>query len=187
VTATSNLGRWDPWYSRLTPGVAPAPYGASGSYQRGADWLADCARVEDWGCGTGWLRTLVPAQRYWGVDGTASPFADAVVDLAVYRSQVEGVFMRHVLEHNHDWQQVLDNAVASFTQRMVLILFTPMVERTRAWQELAGVGGVDVPVISFAHQELTDRFGPGVTWSFEDLASPETWFRTERIYLLERA
>jgi hypothetical protein len=183
----SMLGRWDRWYGRLRPDAPPMPYGASRSYRRGADWLASCALVEDWGCGTGWLRTLVPPERYRGLDGTASPFADEVCDLTTYRSAVPGVFMRHVLEHNHQWRQVLDNALASFTQRMALVLFTPMAEATHPLPELDGASGIAVPVISFRHEDLVERFGPDVAWSFEDLASPETWFRTERIYLLERA
>jgi hypothetical protein len=42
--------------------------------------------------------------------------------------------MRHILEHNYEWARVLDNALASFTQRMALILFTPERETT---QEIA--------------------------------------------------
>jgi len=57
------LGRWDPWYARLPRGTPPMPYGRSSSYRRGADWLADCPLVEDWGAGTGWLRTLIPPAR----------------------------------------------------------------------------------------------------------------------------
>lgn len=180
------VGRWDHWYGRLDPGAQPSPYGASESYQRGADYLADCWLVEDWGCGTGWLRTFIPLDRYHGIDGTASPFADEVCDLRTRRSQTPGLFLRHVLEHNHDWRQVLDSAQASFTERMVLILFTPMADATREHPELAGLGGIDVPVISFAHQDLVARFAPGVAWTFEDLHSPETFFGVERIYYLER-
>lgn len=32
--------------------------------------------------------------------------------------------MRHILEHNYEWARILDNALASFTQRMAPILFT---------------------------------------------------------------
>jgi hypothetical protein len=180
------LGRWDPWYKRLPRGAPPMPYGRSSSYQRGAEWLAWCDLIEDWGCGTGWLRTMVPPDRYRGIDGSASPFADVVADLAEYRSQVPGLFMRHVLEHNRDWRTVLDNALASFTYRMVLILFTPMAEQTHELTELEGAGGIDVPAISFRHEDLTGRFPPEVAWTHADMASPETWFRTERLYFLER-
>lgn len=180
------LGAWTRWYQQLSPDAQPAPYGASESYRLGADWLADCSRVEDWGCGTGWLRTFIPLDRYHGIDGTASPFADEVADLRTHRSETPGLFMRHVLEHNHDWRDVLDATQASFTERMALILFTPMAPQTREHPELASLGGIDVPVISFAHGDLVARFAPGVAWTFEDLASPETFFGVERIYYLER-
>ena len=98
-------------------GGASWPYGDTTSYAIGAAWLAECALIEDWGCGPGWLRTLLPVDRYRGIDGTASPCCDVVVDLIAYRSAVLWIFMRHVLEHNEAWSQILDNAVASFTER----------------------------------------------------------------------
>jgi hypothetical protein len=185
---TSMLGRWAPWYDRIPRGAAPMPYGDSDSYRLGANWLTSCSLVEDWGSGTGWLRTLIPLERYRGLDGTDNPFADAVVDLTTYRADppVPGLFMRHVLEHNWAWQQVLDNALASFAERMVLILFSPMAEATRPIPDLDGAGGVEVPVMSFAHDDLTGRFGDEVRWGFQDIVSPQTWFRAERIYFLER-
>lgn len=180
------LGAWTRWYERLAPDAQPSPYGASESYQRGADWLKDCKLIQDWGCGTGWLRTIVPPERYLGIDGTVSPFADVVTDLRHLRSETPGLFMRHVLEHNHDWRDVLDATQESFTRRMALILFTPMSPVTREHPDLAGLGGIDVPVISFAHADLVARFAPGVAWTLEDLHSPETFFGVERIYYLER-
>lgn len=179
----SNLGRWALWYGQVTD--QPQPYADTVTYRLGADWLAGCGLVEDWGCGLGWLRTLIPAERYRGLDGTASPFADEVVDLAAYRSSVPGVFMRHVLEHNHAWEAVLDNAVTSFTKRMALILFTPMAPVTHQIAPFDN-DGLDVPNIAFRHQDLADRFGSGTAWRFEDVAT-SSFYGTERVYYLERA
>lgn len=103
----------------------PWPYRDTTSYEIGAAWLAACAPIEDWGCGAGWLSTLISSGRYRGIDGTASAHCSEVVDLVHYRSTVPAVFMRHILEHNYEWRAILDNALASFTERMVLILFTP--------------------------------------------------------------
>jgi len=158
------------------------PFGFSITYRVGADWLAGCALVEDWGCGLGWLRTLVPPGRYRGIDGSRSPFTDEIVDLARYRSSVPGVFMRHVLEHNHAWRQVLDNALASFTERMALILFTPMAEKTH---ERAFVVEIGVPDISFRHEDLTDRYGSDIRWSSRDYLT-QIGYGCERVYLLEK-
>src|SRR5919109_3839778 len=148
--AMTNVGKWAVWYQGSDE---PWAYGDPTSYEIGAAWLVGCALVEDWGCGAGWLRTLLPPDRYRGLDGTASPFCDAVVDLVTYRSTVPGVLLRHVLEHNYAWAQILDNALASFTERMALILFTPEQETT---EEIAFRTDVGVPDIAFRLADITD-------------------------------
>lgn len=175
----SNVGKWTDWYAPVTD---PRPYADTVTYRMGAEWLADCATVEDWGCGMGWGRQFFRPDQYTGIDGTASPFADVVADLAVYRSSTEGIFMRHVLEHNWEWRSVLDNAVASFRGRMVLILFTPMGEVTQAVAPFDN-GGVDVPNISFRNEDITERFG--TSFSFTDVES-SSFYGTERVYFLEK-
>jgi hypothetical protein len=176
----SNLGKWDDWYADL---AEPEPYALTPTYALGAAWLAECALIEDWGAGKGWLRTLVEPERYRAIDGSASPFADEIADLAEYRSQTPGLFMRHVLEHNLGWAEILDNALASFTERMALILFTPLVDETRvaAWQEDPGV-----PDITFVLSDLTDPIeAAGVRWAAETLVT-ESHYGTETIFYLRK-
>ncbi len=72
-----NEGKWADWYQGVEK---PWPYGDTTTYEIGAPWLDGCALIEDWGCGAGWLRTLVPPDRYRGIDGTSSPFCDEVVE-----------------------------------------------------------------------------------------------------------
>lgn len=172
------LGHWDEYHEH----AQPQPYGDPSTYERGARWLQSCSWVEDWGCGLGWARFVIPAGRYWGLDGSQGPAVDEIVDLTTYRSQVPGIFMRHVLEHNLEWAKVLDNALASFTERMVLILFTPMAFETHqiAWNERHGV-----PDISFAPQDLESRFPDGVDFRVEDLHTTSQ-YGVERIYYLSR-
>lgn len=170
----TNAGLWDKWYAGLTE---PEPYADTPTYLLGAEWLADCELVEDWGCGKGWLRTLRP-DGYRGVDGSHSPFADEVADLTEYRSEVPGIFMRHVLEHNPEWEKVLDNALASFTERMALILFTPLASETHdlEWEDPPGV-----PNLSFRLEDLTERMNCEVTMESVDspvkYGGPETVLR----------
>ena len=65
--------------------------------------------------------------------------------------------MRHILEHNHDWRLVLENALASFDKKFCLILFTPFSDgQTKVLKENKKYG-VDVPDISFAKADI---FGP---------------------------
>jgi hypothetical protein len=176
----ANIGKWAAWYQNLGE---PWAYGDPTSYEIGAAWLAGCPMVEDWGCGAGWLRTLLPSHRYRGLDGTASPSCDAVVDLVTYRSTVPGVFIRHVLEHNEAWAQILDNALASFTERMVLILFTPERAVTEAVARHPDLG---VPDIAFRLADLTDRFPPDVAYAVHRIPSA-TQYGGETILLLERS
>jgi hypothetical protein len=106
-----------------------------------------------------------------------------VVDLVQYRSSVPGIFMRHILEHNYEWAQILDNALASFTERMVLILFTPEREVTEViafWPE------VGVPDIAFRLADLTNRFPPDVTYTVHRIPSA-TQYGGETILLLDRS
>ncbi len=180
----SNVGRWAPWYRGVKPGDAPRPYGTTPAYQRGADWLAGCVTVEDWGCGLGYFRNYIPADRYCGVDGTYSPFVNVIADLVTYRSPspgTPGLFMRGVIEHERQWRRVLENAVASFTRRMVLVLFTPMVAET---QEIGYVEELGVPDIAFAHEDVM-AFFDGLTVAWDDIES-DTGYGGERIYRIER-
>lgn len=175
----SNLGKWDRWYAGLDE---EQPYGLTVTYQLGAEYLAGCAVIEDWGCGKGWFRRCVPRDRYRGVDGSWSPFADEVVDLVTYRSKVEGVFMRHVLEHNYEWRSILANAVASFTKRLVLVIFTPLGEETA---EIAFAEDPGVPDISFCREDLLEFFD-GLTVGCQTLETA-TQYGVETIFLVERS
>jgi hypothetical protein len=171
-------GEWDRWNGQV---VEPSPYADTETYRIGADWLRDCDRVEDWGCGRGWLRTLVDADRYFGIDGSASPHADLHADLTCYLSRTSGLFMRHVLEHNYDWALILDNAVASFTERMALILFTPLVDRTLP---IAVNPDIGVPDIAFAEKDLLPHFDGTLVERLDLTTSAQ--YGVETVYLLER-
>jgi hypothetical protein len=175
----TNVGKWTEWYQSLEE---PWPYGETTSYEIGAAWLADCTLTEDWGCGAGWMSTLLPPDRYRGIDGTASPRCAEVVDLVTYRSTVPGIFMRHILEHNYEWVRILDNALASFTERMALILFTPEQATT---EEIAFRADVGMPDIAFRLTDITDRFPPDVTYTVQRILSA-TQYGCETILLLER-
>lgn len=127
-------------------------YGVEESYIVGMKWLNPCKVVEDWGCGPAYSKTYRKGA-YIGIDGTEG-FCDIVADLATRTSDVDGIFMRHVLEHNVDWRPILDNALRSFSKRMSLIMFTPWAEETKIvhyWEH--------VPFISFKRSDILEEIG----------------------------
>lgn len=168
------IDAWTPW------GYATAdsrPYLVNGddeTYRLGAQWL-EGLHVSDWGCGLGWMRKYVPADLYTGIDGTPSRYADIVADLADFIHPTQGLFMRHVLEHDERWPAILDNALKSFGTRMFLVLYTPLVEETHVhlWEPT-----LHVPEIHFA---LEDIMRPLHGLKVEiAVVGTETCFRIER-------
>ena len=153
------------------------------TYEPGLSWLLEtCETVEDWGCGMAWGRRYVPEGRYKGVDGSpaAGPFADVICDLRDWVTSVDGIFMRHVLEHNTDYGVILANAVRSFRKRLVVVGFTPWSDgETR---RLDGGGLVD---LSFAMTDITDHF-KGLTFRYEEQDMPESQYGMNSTFYVER-
>lgn len=176
-------GPWDEMYVGLTE---PEPYANTPTYELGARWLAPCDRIEDWGCGACWLKTLLPADRqagYVGIDQAASPWADVVADLTEYRSTTSGLFMRHVLEHNRDWQLVLDNALDSFTRRMFLVVFTPLADHTHPHEVDEDTGSF---ALSFFLGDMALHFHrAGVEWDYERLET-EAHYGEETVFRISK-
>ena len=176
----SNLGKWASWYRDLTE---TRIYGDPITYGLAADYLSDVALVEDWGCGGGGFRQYCKTA-YRGIDGTANPFVDEVVDLCTYRSTADGILMRHILEHNYEWRKVLENALQSFQKKMCLILFTPFMDVTQQihfWDELK------VPDMAFSKDELTGIFQEnGVRFHLFENVPTGSQYGVEHIFLLEK-
>lgn len=176
---SANIIRSD-WTHR-TYGDGTQPMFGTETYEKPLNWLLEtCDTIEDWGCGMCWGRQYVPEGRYKGVDGSpaAEEFADVICDLRDYKSKVDGVFMRHILEHNWDWPIVLRNAMDSFEKRFVLILFTPFTLRTRAIQPF---GLIDM---AFAKEDIT-AFFEGCEYRLESLET-NTQYGVEHIFYIER-
>ncbi len=145
----SNLGKWDRYNGHVFP------YGATASYHQGVEWLSDQPVIADWGCGPGYLKTLLkPGIKYIGIDGSKSPNADVIADLETYRNDVPALFMRHVLEHNHNWKAIMQNALASFQNKFFLVLFTPLQEGPTRDIRM-DFNHADVPDMAFNIDEFT--------------------------------
>ena len=141
------IGKWDAYHKvRRFFGNDDA------TYRKAAEWLGGRGLVEDWGCGCRWADQFFP--EYRGVDGSG-PFADVRADLALYQSSVPCALMRHVLEHDYRWRFVLQNFLASFTDRACIILFTPLVD-----VEQHGIAIDDIPNINLPRTEFMQAIAP---------------------------
>lgn len=168
------LGKWH------YEGQPQFAWGDEQTYQKGIAFLDGHGAIEDWGCGTAYARRFVSRSRYIGIDGSPSGWADRVVDLRTYTSNTDCIFMRHVLEHNFDWQPILRNAIQSFRRRMVLVIFTPFADETRqiatAWD--------DIPDLSFRKTDLT-AFLTGCRYTEESLPT-RTLYGQEHVFYLQK-
>ncbi len=175
----SNLNKWNKWYENLPE---RAPYGDSQTYRIGAEFLKDCKTIEDWGCGKGWFSKFVNSEStYVGIDGSHNQFVDKQVDLEKYTSSVDGVFLRHVLEHNYNWASILENALKSFNKKMVLAIFTPWSDTVT--KQIAFVESVGVPDISFLKTDIEEKLNNYV-FSYMEIPSEETYYGVEYVYLI---
>jgi SAM-dependent methyltransferase len=166
----SNVGKWDRWYYGITMDT-PQTYGDETTYRLGHDWLQGCNVVYDLGCGKGGFTKVANelGKRFGilGVDGSNTPFADVHADLAEFKVDLSvfakdckvGVFMRHVIEHDHRWEEILRNAASSFNYRMFLVICTPLQDETRQidWHD-----DIEVPDIGFALQDVLRTIGDTV-------------------------
>lgn len=162
---------WD--YGHLS---APVAYGPDTTYVAAARFLGAGA-VEDWGCGSGYARKFFP-QGYVGIDA-APGFADVVVDLREYRSRCDGILLRHVLEHNFEWEKILGNALAS-ARKLVIVTFTPFGDETLALGWAENERG-RVPDLSFRKEDLT-RFFPRFT---EQVFNTGLLYNAETLFCVE--
>jgi len=182
-----NVGAWDELYADLDPN-RPFLYGDPVTYRMAGEWFAEIgpgALIEDWGCGGGALRPFVRAdQQYRGIDGSHTPHADIVTDLAAYQSDATCILLRHVLEHSYEWETILDNAVKSFSRRLCVVLFTPLVERTEVLMTEPDFR--DVPVIAFRIEDLLDRLEPGMDAKVERVEGTRCAYDAEHIVRIVR-
>lgn len=176
------MGAWDSQHGALDE---PLLYGST-TYEIAAALLADCLLVEDWGCGGGGFKHY-RADGYVGVDSSLSPCRDVEADLGDYRTVTPGILIRHVLEHNDRWPLILANALASFTQRLVIVLFTPFdtVETTVLLRE-PDYG--NVPVISFRPGDLLDIIfaADPTSVAIQRVESPDTAYGVEHVIVVDR-
>lgn len=182
----TNVGKWDRHYAE-NPYVIPM--GASPAYKMGAEAFrrAGCHAVEDWGCGYGWFEVALgreaPQIAYTGVDGSNGPTRRVIDDLVTRTTSVDGIFMRAVLEHNYDWEALLDNALRSVTKTLVLALFTPFADKP-PHVELRFEDDFGVPTLALHEATLYEHF-EDLTVSTTAFVSPNTAYGIETLITVD--
>lgn len=166
-------------------GAAPQfPYGEETSYRKAIEFLDGPYTIEDWGCGTAWAKRFVKRARYIGIDGSWSFHCDLIADLRTYRSKVDGVMMRHLLEHSYNWKAIIENAIASFEKRFCVIFFTPFSDTTHVMAKSKVGDESDVPDISFRKDDILDYLKP---FSMrEEFIKTQTQYGQETLFYMER-
>ncbi|WP_200885044.1 methyltransferase domain-containing protein [Croceibacterium mercuriale] len=165
-------------------GKPATPYDDETSYGKGMAWLdGHGATIEDWGCGTCYAQRFVTQSRYVGVDGSDSEQAHIKAELQEYRSDVDCIFMRHVLEHNWGWRQILDNALQSFGKRMVLVTFTPFAPPGARGDDVLDSYG-PIPDLALDRDELRQKLGALLVR--EEQIETRTQYGTETLFYLEK-
>lgn len=104
------------------------------------------------------------------------PTLEVVLELA-------RILMRHILEHNYEWEKILKNAILSFSRRMCLVIFTPFRDKTHVIK--IDKPHEKVPLISFKKGDLTKHF-VGIDWVLAENLSTATQFGIEHIFFLEK-
>ena len=177
----SNLGKWT-WYQGVTEKFS---YGDEQTYRLGAQFLKGCKTIEDWGCGTCYFSNFLDSvTSYKGIDGSHSKFVTEIHDLVQYRPVIksDGIFMRHILENNYQWREVLQNALDSFKDKMVLVLFTPINDtETKVITVNSELG---VPDIAFNINDILEFLKP-FKFKREEIRS-DTQYGVEQIFYIER-
>ena len=180
----NELGKWDNYYKDLSLGEGPKLYADQTTYLMAAAFFVGEGTVEDWGCGRGGFRLFCLNETYTGLDGSKTLFADKIVDLCSYRSNPDCILIRHILEHNYNWRDILDNAVASFRRKLCLVLFTPFAEQTKEIAHYRN-SGIDVPDISFSRSDIEQRFA-GLKWRLASNIATSSQYGIEHVYFVWR-
>lgn len=152
--------------------VEPHWYGDIQSYEWAAEILDRPGTVEDWGCGTTYARRFFSVAKYIGVDGSKSKWCDVLDDLRTRDSRPSGILLRHVLDHNPEWEKLLDNALRCFQERMVIVTFIKFEEKTRLVEDPSN----GIPCIVFSKADLLNRMRKYAVSSWKLDNSEETLF-----------
>jgi|SRR3990172_3061712 len=191
MTQQSRLGVWTPFWR----GRARNKSLFNDDFFKFFD-IPEIITIEDWGCGVCDFKNSISSERciYIGLDGCDTGYQDKIVDLVNYKSQVDGIFMRHVLEHNYNWEQIFINLLSSFKVRAMIVFFTPFSDNGThtlngcVYRSTNKLGeNVDIPDLSLDKKDIIkilDKFS-NITWKLnENISFPQTAHQLEHVLFL---
>src|ERR1035437_6875634 len=177
----SNIHKWDAWYGNLKK--IQLFYVKTITYELGKKFLTDCNIVEDWGTGGGGFKTY--RKNAIGVDGSDTQFAEKkFIDLTTYISVCDGIFMRHVLEHNYEWQKILQNAIMSATKKICVVLFIPFNDFETKQIAYNSIGVPDLSIGRYEFYNIIKEY-PDFKYTSEELKT-DTQYNYEQIIYMEK-
>jgi hypothetical protein len=126
-------------------------------------WLDGHGDILDVGGGTGFAGRYATKSAYSVLDGSRSIVNEAEVDLVYAHFTVDCVLLRHVLEHNANWQAILLNVLEGFQKRAAIVTFlrlTPATTFSHNETGFIGYVGTPVPVFYLGESELLSLLAP---------------------------
>ena len=150
----------------------------------------DIKDLEDWGCGNCVFKEYCKKLeniKYIGVDGSNTGYQDKVADLTNYKSDVDCIYIRHILEHNHEYEKILNNGLQSFKKVLILILFTPFSDDETKVINSGELSGYTIPDISFKKDELISIIEKNnCTYEKMEISNTHTQYQVENIFIIKR-
>jgi hypothetical protein len=182
-TMESNVSKWDKWFAYIKLGDEPFFYGKTITYELGHEFLKDCKTVEDWGTGGGGFKSY--RKDAIGVDGSNTPFAQKkFVDLVNYVSNCDGIFMRHVLEHNYEWDKILHNAIKSANKKICVVMFIPFNDDETKQLAFNSIGVPDLAISKNKFYSILQEYS-NIKYSCVNYKT-ETQYGYEQIIYIEK-
>ncbi len=145
--------------------------------------------IEDWGCGNCIFKEYLNNNiKYIGVDGSETGYQNKIEDLTKYVTEADGIYLRHVLEHNDDYKKIFKNALESFNKVFILVLFTPFTSNNEIdVLTSCNLKGKIIPDIAFNKKHIIDIIEQN-NCSYELLENikSNTAYKYEQIFVIKK-
>lgn len=160
-------------------------YGHERTYKDTVAWLDEIGGVlEDWGCGTAYAKKYVKKSKYVGIEGSPNQWVPGPpIDLVEYRSTADCILLRDVLDHNPEWEKLLQNAIDSFQRRMVIVFFHYFGPETKVIHINTAPQHKGIPDIQFKREDIMKHVAPYLVKEYTVPADKEVCYNYVVLFL----